>query len=380
MTDAKHLDEIGQRAGALGALTASERAILDLVRREPDLSRAEIAARLVLSPAMLSKAVTRFCALGLMTERREPRPRLGRGQPALRLRVCPDAVVSLGVGLSTSGLSMAAVDLTGDVLEVRRSACPATAFDDACMALEANLGALIDAHGCRDRLAGIGLWLPALLDRSGDIQEVTPSQRGVDFAGFRDFLVGRFGVPVWFENRSHACYEAVRPSNLGPVVFMLVLDFGVGGSLIEEMQVFRGGHGHAANIGALFPDDGPRPTVLDLASHLGTTPDALDEARLAVLLADGDERLCEWIEARGDQLSWPLSIVVQLFNPTAIVVGGIFPRPIYEALLARVDLGRLDHPGRLHLPKPTLQVASVVGPDAMAVTSAAIPIARLLGG
>ena len=92
------------------------------------------------------------------------------------------------------------------------------------------------------------------------------------------------------------------------------------------------------------------------------------------------ERLRRWIEARGEQLSWPLSIVVQLFNPTAIVVGGLFPRPIYEALLARVDLGRLDHPGRMPLPKPALQVASVVGPDAMAVTSAAIPIAHLLGG
>ena len=130
----------------------------------------------------------------------------------------------------------------------------------------------------------------------------------------------------------------------------------------------------------MSPVSRPRPTVLDLASHLGTTPDALDEARLAVLLTDRDKRLCEWIEARGDQISGPLSIVVQLFNPTAIVVGGIFPRPIYEALLARVDLGRLDHPGRLPLPKPALQVASVVGPDAMAVTSAAIPIARLLGG
>ena len=380
MTDAKHLDETAQRRRVLGTLTVAERAILDLVRREPDLSRAEIAARLVLSPAMLSKAVTRFCALGLMTERREARPRLGRGQPALRLRVRPDAVVSLGVSLSTSGLSAAAVDLTGGILDVRRCACPATGFEDAREALGASLDALLRAHGGRERLAGIGFWLPALLDRSGAIQEVTPSQRGIDFNRFRDFLVARFGTPVWFENRSHACYEAVRPSDLGPVVFMLVLDFGVGGSLVEEMQVFRGGYGHAVNIGALFPDDGPRPTLVDLAAHLGTRPEALDEPRLDALLADGDERLRRWIEARGEQLSWPLSIVVQLFNPTAIVVGGLFPRPIYEALLARVDLGRLDHPGRMPLPKPALQVASVVGPDAMAVTSAAIPIARLLGG
>lgn len=380
MTSPTQFDDFRDAGGALSTLTASERAILDLVRREPDLSRAEIADRLLLSPAMLTKTITRFTDLGLTTEQREARPRLGRGQPALRLRVRPDAVFGLGVGLTTAGISLAAVDLTGGVLEVRRHRCPATAMEDTRAVLDRELRSMIAAHGGEERLAGIGLWIPALLDRAGQVLEVTPSQRGIDYHGYRAFLEARFGAEVWFENQPHACYEAMRPSDLGPVVFLLLLDFGVGGSLIEDMRVFRGGHGHAVNIGALLPDSGPRASMTDLAAHLGTQPDALGERRLAAMMAERDPRLMAWIDDRGQGLSEPLSIVVQLFNPTAIVVGGMFPRALYEALLERVDLGHYDHPGRAPLPKPALHVASVVGPDAMAVASAAVPIARRLGG
>jgi predicted NBD/HSP70 family sugar kinase len=375
MNAGRRVSDVHDSAAAFPALTPAERSIFDLVRREPGLSRTEIARRLSLSPAMLTKTVTQFCRLGLMSEERDSRPRLGRGQPALRLAVPPHAAAGIGISLSTAELKTAAVDLSGTVRSVRRHSIAATAFDKAASALTKDVQALID--DC-ERVTGIAISVPALLGASGEIVDVTPSQRGIDFEAFRRVLSDRFSLPVWFESKAPAVYEAMRESDLGRLVYMVFLDYGIGGSLIENMRVFPGGYGQASNLGALVPDSGPRPSLPDLATYLDVRLEELTSDEIGAMMDRRDPRLLRWVQSRGKALSKPLSIVVHLINPTAIVVGGTFPRSVLEALIAKVDLGRLDYPGRAPLTKPVLRVASVAGPDAMAVAAAAVPIAKRL--
>jgi predicted NBD/HSP70 family sugar kinase len=375
MNAGRKVSDVHGSAAAFPALTPAERSIFDLVRREPGLSRTEIARRLSLSPAMLTKTVTQFCRLGLMSEERDSGLRLGRGQPALRLKVPPHAAVGIGISLSTAELKTAAIDLSGMVRGVRRRSIAATEFDKAASVLTKDVRALID--DC-ERVAGIAISVPAMLGASGEIVDVTPSQRGIDFEAFRRVLSDRFSLPIWFESKAPAVYEAMRESDLGRLVYMVFLDYGIGGSLIENMRVFPGGYGQASNLGALVPDSGPRPSLPDLATYLDVRLEELSSDGISALMDRRDPRLLRWIRSRGKALSKPLSIVVHLINPTAIVVGGTFPRSVLEGLIARIDLGLLDYPGRAPLTKPVLRVASVVGPDAMAVAAAAVPIAKRL--
>ena len=100
-------------------LNQNERRILDKIRRSPGLSRAEVATSLGLSPALLTRFVTRFLGNGVLCEERET-SKTRRGQPALKLSVCPEAVAALGLSMSTEGLYAAALDLTGEVFGVER--------------------------------------------------------------------------------------------------------------------------------------------------------------------------------------------------------------------------------------------------------------------
>ena len=78
-------------------LNQNERRILDEIRRNPGLSRADVATRLGLSPALLTRFVTRFVGNGVLCEERETHM-TRRGQPALKLSVCKGTVAGLGLG------------------------------------------------------------------------------------------------------------------------------------------------------------------------------------------------------------------------------------------------------------------------------------------
>ena len=359
---------------ALRPLRPAERAVLDALRRRPGQSRAMLAADLGLSPASMSAVVGRFLSDGWITEKRVHRP-ARRGQPALHLRLRDGALAGLGLSLSTGGIRAASVDASGRILDLVESPVGA---DDAARGLAEAREAVDHLTASAEGFAGIGIWAPAMIGREGQILEVTPTQSGVDYAAFARMLEDRYALPVILESKAPAIDEAMHGAATDAVVFMLFLDYGVGGSLIDGLRVYRGGFGQAVNIGALVPDSGPRPSLPDLARHLGLTGSEPPPRMLEALIAADDPRLADWIESRAAALSPALATVVQLFNPTDIVVGGQFPPEILARLLARITLDRHDMPGRLAVRKPRLRLARVVGENAMAVSAASVALHRIL--
>ncbi len=368
---------IGDSAPArlLRPLKPNERAILEAIRRKPGQSRAELAARLRLSPALLSGTVGRFLEDGWIREKRHRAP-AQRGQPALRTQLQPGVIAGLGVSLSTGGIEAAAMDLSGGLLG---------AVSDRTGAQDIGAGAPVLAEAVEQLLprarcwAGLTIWTPALINAAGKIEEVTPSQRGVNFLRYKAMLEDRFGLPVALESKCPAMDQAMYGSQPDAIVFVLFLDYGVGGSLVDELRVYRGGFGQAVNIGALLPDSGPRPSLPDLARYLGLPGDEPGPEIMAALAEAGaDPRLSGWIASRGAALSEPLSIVAQLLNPTEIVLSGLFPEPVLRGLAANVDLSQFDTPGRLPIAKPRLRTARTVGPGALAASAGAASLYRAI--
>ena len=171
-----------------------------------------------------------------------------------------------------------------------------------------------------------------------------------------------------------AIHEAMYSPFPDRVQYNLFLNFGIGGSLIDGNRVIRGAFGQASNIGAMVPETGPRPSLVDLADALSITTEALDLAEIEQRTGSGDPVILDWIRTRGAMLSEPLSAVVHLFNPSAIVVSGLFTQNVIDGLISNIDLGVYDLPGRVELAKPDLRPGTVVGPDSMAISAAAVPI------
>jgi predicted ArsR family transcriptional regulator len=171
-------------APALRDLRAAERRILSAIRRQPDQSRAQLAKRLGLSPALMSGTVNAFLEEGWITERRVRRP-ARRGQPALHLRVEERMIAGLGLSLSTGGIAASSVDLTGRVL---RTTHHATDAQDLARGIDVARQAISELLTTARSFAGITIWVPAMIRASGEIMEVTPSQKAVDFAAYRAAL------------------------------------------------------------------------------------------------------------------------------------------------------------------------------------------------
>ncbi len=373
MTVSQSLDDVST-ATPLRPMRDTEREILEAIRRRPDQSRADLAQRLDYSRALMTQSVATFLEEGWITEKRERIPSR-RGQPALRLKVRKGAIGGLGLSLSTGGIRGAVVDLSGVILGTAQSSINAQDMDAGSTAAVGIIEGLLRHADC---FAGITIWVPAMISQTGEIEEVTPTQSGVDFHGYKAVLEERFGLPVSLESKCPSIDEAMYGSDPGDLIFMLYLDYGIGGSLIDGLRVFRGGYGQAVNIGALVPDSGLRPSLPDLAKFLDLTEAEPDPEHILALLEKGDDRLQHWIRSRGEALSVPLSTVVQFFNPTVVVLSGMFPRAILERLAEQIDFSRYDVPGRLPVRKPKLRIARNVGASSLAATAGSTSLFQVM--
>jgi predicted NBD/HSP70 family sugar kinase len=225
----------------------------------------------------------------------------------------------------------------------------------------------------------IGIYIPGVLSPDGDILELTPKQQHVPFEDVIKSLSQAYPESqILASNASDILLQALEPDNHQHVIFLVSMADGVGATTFNRDQIFRGGFNQASNFGGLIPETGPRPSLPDLAVHLGIPVEDLSLEYLDDLFHAGNQSLLAWIEDRGTRLSQPLSAVVQLINPNKIVFGGNFPASILAALMKFVDLSVYDLPNRLAVAKPELSVARVVGDHSRTLSAATIPIAQLL--
>ena len=361
-------------------LTGAETEILRYVRQNPGKSRTEIASALQMSKAMLTKATGKFDAIGLVVERQDAAgEERERGPRPSRITLAKDAFHTVGVYLDTSRSAVVRSDITGNVKKTQTNSADAWC-EDLIRVILADIGAAI--AGSPAPLLGIGIAVPGIVAEDGDLFDVAPSQRSLPLRQIAVDIFETFKLPVYWDSGAHcvAYYEAHRPLASSECLFHLTMDYGVGGGLVWKGQLFRGASNQAANFGALVPETGPRPSLVDLARHLDVPLEDLTLGRIEELWIDGHVGLRDWTTERGKGLSLPLSAVVQLFNPDTILIGGFFPRPILEALMHQIDLGALDIPSRRPVAKPAMRLTELVGATGRAQAASLLPIAaRLLG-
>lgn len=358
-------------------LTDLELRVLRHIRSNPGKSRTEIAIALGISKSMMSKATSKFDEIGLISQERTTLEEGERGQPPVRLRLRDSAFHSIGIYLSTFKTATALTDLSGKVHFFReRKSSPKDIVDlllDDIRAISTQLPS---------KPLGVGLALPALSDAQGDLFEITPTQKNLPFRRLADAIRAEFSLPVYWDNATYcaATYESERPGNNGRCLFFVNLDFGIGGGLVSNGELFRGAFNQAANFGALVPETRPRPSLTDLAIHLGVPLEAMTEEFLMERWQMADPNLATWSAKRGKGLSGPLSTVVQLINPDTIVLGGLLPPPMLQHMLEQVSLDELDLAHRRPLTKPVLRVSELTGARGYAEAAALLPIySRLLG-
>jgi len=318
--------------GSTSSLRAANQSrVLGALRSTPPdeaPTQAELARLTGLAPATVSNIVRELSTAGLL----ESEPGSGRRGSSVRLAAAAGLVA--GVDFGHSHVAVAVGDLTGRVLAEERARTSDQLGHDEGLALASSiLHGLLDGRG---PLRQVGLGLPAPVKNN-------VVRSAAIFPGWEDVDAGAaaeavFGVPVQVENDANlgalAELRQGKGRGHGTLVFVKIAS-GVGAGIVVDDRLFHGADGTAGEIGHLtINDQGPMcrcgsrgcletytssEHILRLVSATlpgATLQDLVDEA------TGGNVSAQRALEDAGLHLGWALASVVNLLNPSVVILGG----------------------------------------------------------
>jgi glucokinase len=307
-------------------------------------------------------------------------------------------VLTAGVDIGGTKLLAVAATEKGEIVAERRQL---TAEGPEAV-LSATAAVVADLLAAEPSIAGVGLGLPGLVDLNG-VVHYAPNLPGFIGVAARDYLAAACPVPVVVDNDANvaALGEVLHGAGRGHrEVLVVTLGTGIGGGLIINGAVNRGGYGLAAEIGHFTVDrDGPlcacgaRGHWEALASGTalgrrarewaarGEAPGVLARAGGVVEAVTGHEVGESALAGEADGLAilaehagvvaLGLGGLVNILDPELVVIGGGLVH-LGEALLAPIRAALPEHveaPG-LRIVPPV--VAAALGEHAGAVGAAAL--------
>ena len=303
------------RTGSLETLRRLNRLrVIDALRDEGLISRAEIARRTGLSRSTVSSLVSELQADGLVVERSEPAAAHGDqgGRPPILLSFDASAGVAVGIDFDHHHMRVAVSDLSSRILA--------------------------EAQVERSQVIGAGLGLPGPVDQADGVigsSAILPGWVGVAAA---EELRRRLEVPVVVDNDANlgALAEFRHGAGRGAsdLVYVKVAS-GIGAGLILGGRLYRGWGGMAGELGHVLVE--PEGAVCRCGNRgcletTASTPALLEVLRrshgdltvaeMLALARDGDLGCRRVIADAGRSVGQAAAFVFNVLNPQRLVVGG----------------------------------------------------------
>ncbi|MGV9245365.1 ROK family transcriptional regulator [Streptomyces sp. NPDC003710] len=234
--------------------------VLDQIQLADGISRVEIAQLTGLTPQTVSGIVRRLLDEGIVREDGASRVASG-GKPRTTLRLNADAGSAVGLHFDPVELTCAVVDLMGRPLVIRKRPTPASTDPAHVVKAMAELVAdvLAEADVPRSRILGLGLATPGPIDQELGTIVAPPQLAHWNCVPLQKMISDATGLPVTMDNDATAAAIGERWSGAGKGVADFAYFFfgtGIGGGLILNHQVYRGGSLNAGEFGhsSVLPD------------------------------------------------------------------------------------------------------------------------------
>jgi len=388
-------DVVGQRSETV------RRANLSAIVRELHLhgpqSRSELVLRTGLTRSAIRGLIGELVAAGLVAEQRSaPAGTPGRPSPLVSPRA--DEAVVLALEVNVDSLAMAIVGLGGAVQRLDRVARPR-----AHVGVEEIVDDLMDLVRpwlprlrAEDALVGIGVAVAGIVRRTDGVVRHAPN------LGWRDVPLGErlstaleLDSPLWVANEADlgglAEHRRGAAQDVDDVVYVMG-EVGVGGSVTTSGLPLVGSAGYATELGHMVVNPNGAPCGCGswgcweteigeraMLTRAGRDPDGGREAVTELIAAarSGEPAASAALDRVASWLGIGLATLVNVFNPTLVVLGGVFERihPLVgsavertlaeRSLVASSELVRVV-PGRLGLDAPILGAAELAFEELLA--------------
>ncbi|MGC5171341.1 ROK family protein [Micromonospora sp. DT81.3] len=326
--------------------------IFQILRDGRGRTKAELATLTGLARSTVSSRVDVLLASGLVRPAGEAVSTGGR--PPARVAFNPLAGIVLAVDLGATHATVAVADLAGHILtshtrEIVIADGPEPVLDDVL----AEGRRLLAADGHADaRLVGVGIGVPGPVEHSTGRPTNPPIMPGWDRFDVPGYVQETFDVPVLVDNDVNILAlgeHAVGWPGVDDLIFVKVAT-GIGAGIISGGILQRGAQGSAGDMGHVqvpYSHDSPRPRgdERDLEAIASGTAiaaalraqgfDAAGSSGVVDLVRAGNPVAMAATRQAGREVGEVLATVVNMLNPSIIVIGGSIARA-GEHLLAGV--------------------------------------------
>jgi predicted NBD/HSP70 family sugar kinase len=317
--------------------------VLNLIRVQPGISRADIARSTGLSPSTVTSITGTLLSQDLVVED-EPAGtqarRVGKvGRPATLLRVDPSARHVLGVKLAPESLTMTVTDLDATPLAMARLAHGEHArhaevgetFATAARQVLGEAG-LVDAQPL-----GIGIGVPGLVHPESGAVVRSPLPDWVD-PRLGMLVSEHLGMPVLVDNDVNTLTVAEHLHGAGrglDDLLVISIGRGIGMGAVVDGALLSGSRGAFGEIGHVVVDPHGRPcwcgrrgcleaqaaepAIVDEVARVIGRPVAVDDL---ADVAEADRRVAAILADAGRLVGETLSVAVTLLDPQRVVVSG----------------------------------------------------------
>lgn len=357
-------------------VSPNERRLLSLLWRHPGLARSEVTAHTDLAQQSVYRIIDRLAERS-MVYKGEPKPGLGSGQPSPMLKLNPTHAYSVGVSINADVIDICIMSFAGDVLTESSIPLRERSMIDALELIRKNITQQQQAHALSDEaFFGIGVAIAGFhvggtrFNASLPLHEWSLIELG-------PLLADHFSKPVWVLNGGQA--GAMAESMFGAGQFIkhfayISFNYGLGGGLIHNGELLRGGNGNAAGFTQMFPgDEVPhRPALQSLIGCLRRN--GVEAPSITYIRKNFDSNwpgVTEWLDEVSAAYNRLINAIWAVFDPQAIVFGGQLPPRLAQLLIARTDV--FGSP-RYGVSRPTPKfIVSEIKNDAAAMGAAVTP-------
>lgn len=354
MDDVRSGRPIRARAGTnLGGASAhNRRVVIDALRLNGALSRADLARSTHLTPQAVSNIIQDLQSAGLVAA--GDAVKLKRGQPAIPYRLEPNGALAIGLHVDRQYVRAVAVNLVGEALIREGRPLPpggpktgVPVILDVLKRTQAGIGSIVD--DAARRVVGLGM---AMAGPFGVERDQADDWMMTAWQTYP--LVETVGAATGLKVRlvNDATAAAIAEKLTGPAhglsdLVFIFLGYGLGAGIVIDGDVYEGAYGNAGEIGEILmrlpgPGSGPAtiPTPVEHDASLGSLARVLDvPARdpdlydaIDAALATGDPRLAGWVDVAAQQLRRSVQIVESLFDPQIVILGGEAPKGLLTQL------------------------------------------------
>ncbi len=341
------MDELSKKS------TQQKYEIVRLIRAKGSISRLAISESFDIALPTVSALVKDLEDAGIVASQGFKKSTGGR--PPEMLTIAGDYGVVIGAEVSYGRIASGLVDTRGEVV-TERGGGETVALDAgaALSALEESVNSVLSSLGSR-KLLGAGIGVSGIIADGNRVSRQFPGSKEWSGVPLADWFEQRFGVrPTLMNDVSAAALGEARCGAWGSETDMLYLHVGRGiaAGVVLKGKVYRGATGNAGEVGHfVVRSDGPicycgnrgclesvaspdaivaqcreaihRGSLSLVAHRMGTDLNALSIEDLFGAARQGDRLSSTLLEEAGGHIGRTAAQIVNLLNPSVLVLGGI---------------------------------------------------------